>query len=97
MRLFCEKIKDTGKYRHFFKSKIAVGMCCDNKANIVEVIIQEVPSGKGTHWAFKVNKDNSYRFIYESKLQVNMCSPDFFKHEIESGQGKIVEVTIKEI
>lgn len=97
MKLYCEKKPSTGEYRHFFPSKMQVAICCSNRENIIEVDIEEATEGNGTHWAFKKFKDNSLNFIFETEIQVKMCSPDFFKSVIKEGKGAIVEVMIKEI
>ena len=49
------------------------------------------------YWAWRDNKDGSYRHIYQRKIIVQMCSPDGFKEAEERGKGKLVRVRIVEV
>jgi len=96
MEIYCERTdKDT--YANFFSNKIAVSMCGASANNIVKVFITEALDGEASHWAYKEGADGSYHYIYGSRRQVEMCSPDFFQSDIANGTGKIVQIKVKEI
>jgi len=48
-------------------------------------------------WAWHDKKEDKYNYIFGSKLQVKMCSPDYFESAIKNGEGEIVEVKIQQI
>lgn len=63
-----------------------------------KVIVREPKNGeKGRYWGWKDFSNNTYSMIYHDKRLVQICSPDFFKHKIKSGLGKIVRLCIEEI
>lgn len=45
-------------------------------------------------WAWYDKKKDDYHFVYKSKIQVAMCSPDGFKKATERGEGEITEVEV---
>lgn len=48
-------------------------------------------------WAWHDFKGKRYKFIYEAKMLVEMCSPDGFKLETKRGEGRIIQVKVQEI
>ena len=46
-------------------------------------------------WAWWEAKDNSYLYVYPSRVLVEMNSPDGFKNDEANGRGKIMQVTVK--
>jgi hypothetical protein len=97
MKLYCQKIKDKSEYRNFYKNIVAVSMCGAKKEDIVQVMISEVETDNPTHWAYFDEEKKEFLFVFKTKTQVQMCSPNFFKTEIEEGKGRIVKVKITEI
>lgn len=46
-------------------------------------------------WAWYDKINDEYRFIFQSKLQVKMCSMDYFKNDIKNNKGEIIQVEVK--
>lgn len=48
------------------------------------------------YWAWYDFKSKDYRYIYPRRILVEMCSPDGFKTAEQRGEGKIVEIIVRE-
>jgi hypothetical protein len=48
-------------------------------------------------WAWWSEIKQQHIYVFPSKMQVEMCSPDSFKSAIEKGEGEIVQVIISSI
>lgn len=97
MELYCQKTEE-GTYEDFFPHINGVIMCGASRKNVIKVKVEETTATtQATHWAYKDLKENEYPFIFELKHHVEMCSPNSFKCEIETGVGAIVPIMITEV
>lgn len=95
---YCEKVDgDEERYKDFFESKIQVQMCGAKNKDIVRVQLQEVSYEYGSYFALKNMVTGDYQYIYKTKRQVEMCSPDGFKRAVAEGEVKIVSINVVEM
>jgi hypothetical protein len=64
------------RFFHFYKSVIAVKMCCDKKEQIKTISIREAqPEELEDAWGWYDLKRNKLVFIYPRLILLEMCFP----------------------
>lgn len=96
--LYAEKTDNSlHPYLHIYNNKISVALCGCPKDAVVSVLVEETKEATDDlYFAYKDIKKGTLDFIFPSKVQVQLCSPDFFSYDIKEGNGEIVRVRITE-
>ncbi len=94
----CDIEKHTGGtiLFHFYHHPKAVKMCQDSRDPhpVFKVEVTEGTDAPGSYWGWWNSEDNSFHFVFPSRLQVDMCFPYGAKAEEERGRGKMMPVNV---
>jgi len=106
--MYCTEFDSTTKgkmFFHFFHHPKSVKMCQDSREPhpIFKVEVSEnadpnagqnIGGPSGSYWGWWNSEDNSFHFVFPSRLQVDMCFPYGAKAEEERGRGKMMPVNV---
>lgn len=85
-------------YEHFEPDLMLLHMYGTRKEDVAFVEVEENKTNEETtYWGFYEMDKKKLNYIYPSKEQVQICSPDFFQRDVREGKGRYVNLIVTEI